>query len=73
MENLEKFRNLVGAHDVYYMYSDDGRVFSKYDANYRAIREIYNSADENKDELRAIWNEHIDLTVTLKERTFYYW
>ena len=73
MENLEKFKNLVGAHDVYYMYSDDGRVFSKYDSNYRAIREIYNSADENKDELRAIWNEHIDLTVTLKERTFYYW
>ena len=49
----ERYIELLKTHDWYYQYSDDHRVWTKYQGHYNSIRYMQKSVDPDY----RIWNE----------------
>lgn len=69
-QKLAEFRNLVLAHDLFYSYSDDHRVWKKGVASWDAINEA--SKEIKPEDAAQVWNEMVDKNVNEEARDQYY-
>lgn len=61
MDNIQKFRELCASHDLTYTYSDDGKTYSRGDAQYKEIIEL--SKTMPRDVAVQIWNENVEKKI----------
>jgi hypothetical protein len=61
LSDQEIFRNMCQAHDLSYVYSDDGKVYSNGEKQYKEIMEF--SKKLPLDEAKTIWNEMVEKKV----------
>ena len=55
MPTIDEFRKLCQNHDLSYVYSDDGRVFNRGEAEYAAIRKMAHELP--REDAVRVWNE----------------
>jgi len=68
---LEEFAKLVAQHDLTYMYSDDGRCYSRGSRELYAIKQAAESF--SRDEVVRIWNAEVDRKLVEDVRPEFYW
>lgn len=70
-QKLERFSQLVSAHDLTYQYSDDSRM---YNIGKRQLQEINQLAKEiPMDDAKRIWNANVDEKLVPNARYQFYW
>lgn len=71
MNTEQTFRDLCKAHDLTYMYSDDGDVHRRGYARMDAIRAA--SKEIGQEAAERIWNEVVDSKMGERYRKEFYW
>ena len=70
-QKLERFSQLVAAHDLTYQYSDDARYYNEGRRQYQEIRELAQELPE--DDAKRIWNANVDQKLVPNAREQFYW
>ncbi len=70
-DDIEKFKQLVDAHDLTFEYSDDGAVWRRGCAQLDEIRAL--AAKLPLEAVKEIWNAKVDRSLVERARPDWYW
>ena len=68
---IEEFTELVNYHDLTYSYSDDGRVWSRGQAQYDKI--VAASKQFAPEDVKRVWDAMVDRALLQNFREPFYW
>ena len=71
MDKIERFKELVRAHDLTYQYSDDHRYWSRGSRQYSEIRTL--AKEIGMEIAMEIWNKEVDRKLREDSREQFYW